>query len=279
MGVILYSSLVGRLPFVGKTSRLLMAAIVHADPRPLGAGRHVPAEAASLVMSALAKNPDARPSMRELSDALVAIAKEHAPGPVDLAALIVPASSAAFDTEHFERPAIAVPELRPRQAEPASTTGLGTGDALPRRRLPIPWLVTGALLMLALVFALWARDERARGAAPAAPAARLEDRPGRLPAPARRENVPEPSAPVEDETAEDPVAEPRQRAASPRTRRARSAPPNRRAEASESPSVAPDEHEVAADTHQGGAPAPTTMSSLTAPAPSTERGPRMIREF
>ena len=283
MGVILYSSLAGRLPFFGKTSRLLMAAIVHADPRPLAAGRDVPAEAAALVMSALAKNPDARPSMRELYDALVAIKKEHAPEPVDLAPLCVPASSAAFDTEHFERSAIPVSELRPHQNGRAGTTGLGTGGALLRRRLPIPWLVTGALLMLALVFALWVRDERARGAAPPAPeapAARLDDRAGSPLVPSRSEIAPRPSASiVDDEIGAGPVAEPRPRASSPRTRKARPAPPSPRADPGESAGVAPDDPAVAGDAHQGGAPAPTAMSSLTAPAPSTERGPRMIREF
>ena len=73
LGGVLYECIAGRAPFAAKTQAETIARILHDEPAPLPSG--IDPRLASLVTRMLAKDAAARPSMREVAEALRAIAR------------------------------------------------------------------------------------------------------------------------------------------------------------------------------------------------------------
>jgi serine/threonine protein kinase len=73
-GCVLYETVSGQRPFIGRTDAELAAAILHDDPLPLPDGNKVPAELERLIRHCLEKNREARfQSARDLAFALRAL--------------------------------------------------------------------------------------------------------------------------------------------------------------------------------------------------------------
>jgi serine/threonine-protein kinase len=78
LGVMLYELVAGRPPFVARGAGEIMAMHIYREPPPLGAGA-LPGELEALVRAMLAKDPAARPRMREVAAALERIRLDRGP--------------------------------------------------------------------------------------------------------------------------------------------------------------------------------------------------------
>src|SRR5437763_3971107 len=90
LGVLLYKSLTGRLPWDVDTKSEVLRAHLLTSPRPLPYVQGLPAEVADICRRALAKEPEARPSARELSR----VCHHAVEGTEDLTMLLEPVPAA-----------------------------------------------------------------------------------------------------------------------------------------------------------------------------------------
>jgi hypothetical protein len=86
LGLLLYRSLTGRLPWPAETTTEALRAHLYADPEPIPSQPGMPAEVAELCLGCLAKDPQHRPGAAEVAHALA--------GTVGMQALIAPLTEA-----------------------------------------------------------------------------------------------------------------------------------------------------------------------------------------
>jgi len=113
LGLLLYRSLTARLPWPAETTTEALRAHLYADPEPLPPIPGLPAEAAGLCLSCLAKRPAERPGAAEVARSLGAL--------VGVQAIISPLDS-AFATGRPARSATVSCPTEPILAAPASSS-------------------------------------------------------------------------------------------------------------------------------------------------------------
>ena len=97
LGVVFYEMLAGKLPFTGETSLVILNAILHEHPVPLGRLKpELPPAFSSLVMSMLDKERSVRPTAVEIDEALDKILG----GPLTPIAAAVARKTVGRDAEH-----------------------------------------------------------------------------------------------------------------------------------------------------------------------------------
>ncbi|GAA0516234.1 hypothetical protein Ade02nite_25710 [Paractinoplanes deccanensis] len=135
LGLLLYRSLTGRLPWPAETTADALRAHLYADPEPLPEPPDMPPAVAELCMRCLSKDPEDRPAAAEVAHALAAT--------VGLQPTIPQLPQRASDAPETVRgAAAAVPTARPEPAGAAvkaGADGLGpTGPIEPAREAPVP---------------------------------------------------------------------------------------------------------------------------------------------
>ena len=134
LGVILYETMTGELPFQGQTTHAILEAIVSAEPPPMRPRAKVDADLEAIVRKALAKSPADRFSgVRELFDALNVWLGSQAPdGALSIPKLSAPLALPADPHSDDEGPTVVGPSLDSSAQLPAardafsSRPGLGT---------------------------------------------------------------------------------------------------------------------------------------------------------
>jgi serine/threonine-protein kinase len=177
LGVLLYRSIAGRLPWHTDDNVSVLLAHLHDEPEPLveAAASGAPPELAALCLRCLAKEPEARPTAAE-------VARDLAGLPGVSHAIVGGAGDAEPDTDRSQTtilplvrsdprpPGVPVPTLTapyPALAAPRHAAGAG-GD--PRRSQRAAALVTlvGAVLIAGIAAVVAARPDRPDGTAAAA---------------------------------------------------------------------------------------------------------------
>ena len=140
VGVMLYQMLGGRLPFSPPGADLMAVAMMHLhrEPPPLREGHpEIAPEVERIVLSALRKDPRARPAIATLAARFAEAAghddraKGH-DGDRPPASDVIPEAGAGTDTEVFDRTPTTEWDLA--QGEPAAPPATLKGPARPRRR-------------------------------------------------------------------------------------------------------------------------------------------------
>src|SRR5262249_51725555 len=83
LGVLLYRMLTGRLPWPAATTTQVLKAHVYVEPSPLPAIADLPSGVAELCLDCLAKDPQGRPTSRQVARTLAAIAGIRVPSADD----------------------------------------------------------------------------------------------------------------------------------------------------------------------------------------------------
>ncbi|MEV4349424.1 serine/threonine-protein kinase [Actinoplanes sp. NPDC049596] len=125
LGLLLYRSLTGRLPWPAETTADALRAHLYADPEPLPALPGMPPAVAGLCMRCLTKDPEDRPGAAEVAHALAAI--------VGVPAIIPAVSQRAPDAPETVRgSAVRTESPAASVGKPVETNGLGpTGPIKP----------------------------------------------------------------------------------------------------------------------------------------------------
>ncbi|HZN19193.1 MAG TPA: serine/threonine-protein kinase [Micromonosporaceae bacterium] len=158
LGLLLYKSLTGRLPWQSATTTQMLKAHLYAEPAPLPAIPGLPAEVVTLCQRCLAKAPEDRPDSAEVARALAAA--------VDLpvTALALPAELTALVTAGVGRPG----PLRRLARAVAGTVALSrqtvVTDGATLRPARQPLAVVSAVVGLLLVSGLMGGSLRGAGA-------------------------------------------------------------------------------------------------------------------
>jgi len=136
LGVLLFEALTGQLPFLGDTGQMLLGHLQMPPPTPVTLNTAIPAELSRLVLWMLAKSPDDRPQRAaEVAETLQAIRARQ------IAAVRAPDSGLSpKEVKTTALPTIAV-------AQPGPTVAVLGGPAAPARRIRLPPLLIGALLV------------------------------------------------------------------------------------------------------------------------------------
>jgi hypothetical protein len=165
LGLLLYRSLTGRLPWPAETTTEALRAHLYADPEPIPSQPGMPADVAELCLGCLAKDPHHRPGAAEMAHALA--------GAVGLQALITPLT----DAESSPVPAPVTPlrtvpvgtSLAVRVRRPAPRRGwLGRALFAGQRRVNA---IAATVALLALVGVSWVSAQEPTDVGPAQAAA------------------------------------------------------------------------------------------------------------
>lgn len=166
LGLLLYRSLTGRLPWPAETTTEALRAHLYADPEPIPSQPGMPADVAELCLGCLAKDPQHRPGAAEVAHTLA--------GAVGLQALITPLTDA--ESSPVPMPVTTVLRTVPvgtslavRVSRPAPRRGwFGRALLAGQRRVQA---VAATVALLALIAVSWVSTQEPADVGPAQAAA------------------------------------------------------------------------------------------------------------
>jgi branched-chain amino acid transport system substrate-binding protein len=151
LGVVLYETLTGRVPFQAETPMAIVIKHI-TDPLPLprSVAPEIPDAVERVILKALAKDPDDRfATTTAMADALTAaVSVATAPAPETIEIPMEEPTAAAPPPAPMPTPPPAVP---PEEPTPVPTPSPPATEAPARVRKPFPWKVIGAVAGLILV--------------------------------------------------------------------------------------------------------------------------------